>query len=119
MHLLLVLALVAGQPPVRTEAIRAHMTFLASDLLEGRGTGTRGYRLAAEYVASQYEQYGLEPGANGSWFQEVPFRETVPDASSSVTLTRGSGEPVTLKNFIDFVTYGDPLVDDKVIEGDV
>ena len=119
MHILLVLALVASQPPVRVEAIRAHMTFLAGDHLEGRATGTRGYRIAAEYVAAQYAQYGLEPGANGSWFQDVPFRQTIPDASSTVTVTRAGAEPVTLRIFDAFTSSGDPLSAEKVVEGDV
>ena len=118
-NFLLVLALVASSAVARTEAIRAHMTFLASDLLEGRGTGTRGYRIAAEYVAAQYELCGLEPGANGSWYQEVPFRETVPGESSIITFTRDGTAPVTLRNFHEFTSYGDPLTAEKVVEGEV
>jgi Peptidase family M28/PA domain len=119
MHFLLILALVAGVAPIKVEAIRAHMTFLASDLLEGRATGTRGYRIGAEYVAAHYEQYGLEPGANGSWFQEVPFRETVADASSSIVLTRAGAQPVTLQIFDEFTSSGDPLSPEKIVEADV
>jgi hypothetical protein len=109
----LALALLTSVPAAaqfRTDAIRAHVTFLASDLLEGRGTATRGHRIAAEYVASQYALAGLEPGANGSWYQDVPFLETIPGAASTVTLTlQGSRTPVTLKIFEDFTSYGDPL----------
>ena len=54
-------------------AFRSHVEFLADDLLEGRETGTRGYDVAAHYVASQLEGLGLEPGAAGSWFQPVPL----------------------------------------------
>ncbi|HYK04495.1 MAG TPA: M28 family metallopeptidase [Thermoanaerobaculia bacterium] len=103
----------------RVEAIRAHMTFLASDLLEGRGTATRGHRIAAEYVAAQYELAGLEPGANGSWYQDVPFVETVPDAASTVTLTRGGGQPVTLRIFNEFTSYGDPLHGERDVEAEI
>jgi Zn-dependent M28 family amino/carboxypeptidase len=54
--------------------IEAHVTFLADDLLEGREAGTRGYDLAALYVASQYMQLGLEPaGDDGGWLQSVPL----------------------------------------------
>ena len=42
-------------------ALRAHVEFLADDLLEGRGTGSRGHALAAAYVAAQFKQLGLEP----------------------------------------------------------
>jgi hypothetical protein len=103
----------------RAEAIRAHMTFLASDLLEGRGTATRGHRIAAEYVATQYELAGLEPGANGSWFQDVPFVETIPDVASTVTLTRSGGQPITLHLLNQFTSYGDPLHGEHDVEAEV
>jgi len=41
-------------------AVRAHVKFLSSDLLEGRGPGTRGDALATGYIAAQFESYGLE-----------------------------------------------------------
>lgn len=123
MRLLLALTLVlvtsAASAQFKAEAIRAHMRFLASDLLEGRGTATRGYRIAAEYVAAQFDLAGLEPGANGGWFQEVPFLATVPSAESSVTFTRDGAAPVTLRAFETFVTYGDPLHAERVVEGPV
>jgi Zn-dependent M28 family amino/carboxypeptidase len=53
--------------------IDGHLRFLSSDLLEGRAPGTRGGRLAAEYIATQLRAYGVEPGANGSFFQTVPI----------------------------------------------
>lgn len=54
--------------------IEADVRFLADDLLEGREAGTRGYDLAALYVASQYRLIGLEPGGeDGSYFQRVPM----------------------------------------------
>ena len=43
------------------EKIRAHVKFLSSDLLEGRGTGQRGGDIAAEYIATQFALYGLKP----------------------------------------------------------
>ncbi|HEX9981659.1 MAG TPA: M28 family metallopeptidase [Thermoanaerobaculia bacterium] len=95
------------------------MSFLAHDLLEGRGAGSRGYDIAAEYVAAQYQTLGLEPGVNGSWFQSVPFRRTLPDPGSTITLTHPGAAPVTLRFGTDFTTYGDPLTTSKVIDGDV
>src|SRR5215471_20079243 len=57
-------------------ALRAHMQFLADDLLEGRGTGTRGQEIAARYVATEFAAAGLEPaGVKGSYLQPVPLRE--------------------------------------------
>ena len=53
----------------------AHVKFLASDEFKGRKSGTPEYRKAAEYVAAEMQKAGLKPGGeNGTWFQEVPFK---------------------------------------------
>ena len=77
--------------------VRAHVEFLADDLLEGRGTGTRGHEIAAAYVVSQFRALGLQPaGENGGWYQWVPFRRaTLAPGKSSVTLL-DNGKPVAL-----------------------
>ena len=79
---------------IRPEAIRADMRFLSDDLLEGRGTGTRGHELAAKYMAAQFEQMGLQPwGDAGTYFQNVPFKASRPDATkTTLTLVRGGKE---------------------------
>src|SRR5947199_9666176 len=86
------------------EPFRAHMAFLAGDLLEGRGTGTRGQELAARYVAAQFEVLGLTPaGTAGTFYQRVPLREvTVVPERCSVTLTE-NGNRVNLKWGEDFI----------------
>ncbi|KFN42738.1 M28 family metallopeptidase [Arenimonas metalli] len=71
---------VAPAPAPSTEdgarRIEADVAFLADDLLEGRAAGTRGYDLAARYVASRYRAIGLAPaGDDGSYFQKVPLLE--------------------------------------------
>lgn len=74
----------------RADEIRAHMSFLADDLLEGRAVGTRGYQLAARYVASQFEAIGLEPaGDEGSFYQNVPLREASIDNQQSSFMLHG------------------------------
>ena len=56
------------------DRIRAHVKFLSSDLLEGRGPGTRGDQLATEYIATQFALAGLKPaGDRGTYFQQVPL----------------------------------------------
>jgi Zn-dependent M28 family amino/carboxypeptidase len=72
-------------PPSRitTEEIDAHVRFLSSDLLEGRAPGTRGGRLATEYIAAQLEAFGLKPGAaDSSYFQKVPINIVTSDPRS-------------------------------------
>src|SRR5215831_20298506 len=55
---------------ITANSLRAHIRFLASDLLEGRGPATRGDQLAEEYISAQMESFGLKPGGpDGSWFQ--------------------------------------------------
>jgi hypothetical protein len=64
---------------VRAEAIRSHVEFLAGDLLEGRAAATRGYDIAAAYVAAQFRQAGLAPaGDNNTFLQTVPLLEATP-----------------------------------------
>ena len=66
-------------------AIRAHVDFLASDLLEGRGAGTRGGEVAAAYLASQFARLGLEPaGDSGSWYHGVPVISLTPTPELSI-----------------------------------
>src|SRR5216684_7765152 len=61
----------AAAKTVTAESLRAHIRFLASDLLEGRGPATRGDQLAEQYIASEFEALGLKPGGpDGSWFQD-------------------------------------------------
>lgn len=90
--------ILAGAAPAQPRAelqasadrVRAHVEFLADDLLEGRGTGTRGHELAALYVASRFRGLGLRPaGDNGGWYQRVPFRRAAHEGTPAVTLTLG------------------------------
>ncbi|MEL6253172.1 MAG: M28 family peptidase [Bacteroidota bacterium] len=55
---------------IKAEDFKAHIGFLADDLLEGRETGTRGQRLAAAYIRTQFQRIGLAPGnPDGTYFQ--------------------------------------------------
>ncbi|QIG81416.1 M28 family peptidase [Stakelama tenebrarum] len=66
----------ADEPTFSAERVKADVTFLASDELEGRNAGDRGYDVAAKFVATRFESMGLEPGGpDGSWYQMVPFAE--------------------------------------------
>jgi hypothetical protein len=90
---LLHLAAAESPPAFPSERFRAHVEFLADDLLEGRDTGTRGHEVAARYVASQFQAFGLEPGGDdGGWFQRVTLQQTVRGAErGSVTITGPQG----------------------------
>jgi Zn-dependent M28 family amino/carboxypeptidase len=88
---------------VNAQNIRAHVQFLASDLLEGRGTGQRGGDIAAEYIATQFALYGLKPaGENGTYFQRVPMVGIATDGGSSVSLVTNNA-PTPLRMLEDVV----------------
>ena len=74
--------------------IEADVRFLADDLLEGRAAGTRGYDLAARYVANRFRALGLQPaGDDGSYFQKVPLLEARRvREGAAFTVQRGDGD---------------------------
>lgn len=71
---------------ISPERIRAHVKFLSSDLMEGRGVGVRGGQLATEYLATAFALAGAQPvGDDGTYFQNVTLTgvETAPAARLS------------------------------------
>jgi Zn-dependent M28 family amino/carboxypeptidase len=99
------------------EKIRAHVKFLASDPLEGRGTGQRGGDAAADYFATQFESYGLKPaGANGTYFQEVPMVGVRTLGETSFNFVAANLEAITLKNLDDFVTSNESQAETAYID---
>src|SRR6185503_16605913 len=90
---------------INPDRIRAHVRYLSLDLLEGRGPGTRGDKLAAEYIATQFALEGLQPaGENHSFFQQVPLLavHTIEDRTR-FSFVPANGQPVDL-------TYGSQIV---------
>jgi Zn-dependent M28 family amino/carboxypeptidase len=83
----------AADPTFRPEAMQAHVSFLADDLLEGRGTGARGHEIAARYIEAQFKALGLKPaGDNGSWQQRFALQEaSLGEAGAALTITGPSG----------------------------
>lgn len=88
------------------QRIRAHVRFLAHDLLEGRGTGARGGEIAAEYIGTQFALYGLKPaGDNGTYMQKVPLVGITPDPATTFSLVPSSGARMDLKPLDQYVAY--------------
>lgn len=87
----------AADAQMAAERVKAHVTFLASDLLQGREAGSPGYDIAASYVASQFAQLGLKPiGANGSYFQPVPLLAVRPADEGRLVVRGKDGAEVPL-----------------------
>ena len=96
-----------AEPQFSPERFKAHVTFLADDLLEGRAAGTRGYDIAARYIASQFALLGVAPGAsNGTYFQRVDlFESRAAQPAPRLTLSGPRGT-TTLKHGVSAVLFG-------------
>jgi Zn-dependent M28 family amino/carboxypeptidase len=110
----------APQPAFDAEKIRAHVKFLASDLLEGRGTGQRGGDIAGEYIATQFSLYGLKPaGENGTYFQDVPMVGVKTSPETKFQVVPASGQALTLKNLDEFVTNDETQTESAEIDAPI
>jgi hypothetical protein len=106
------------------DSYKSHLEYLGSDSLEGRGTGTRGGKLAAEYIARKFAEIGLEPALNGSYYQNIPLHGIINKKKSKLYLSSeyetkhlvlrddyliiNSGEQTLIPKFTEliFVGYG-------------
>ena len=87
-----------------------HIAYLASDRLEGRLTGSEGHRLAAAYVAGEFEKAGLKPAGIDAYIQPVKFHaRKIVEKDSSLALVRdGTVEPLALGDDAYISTRVDP-----------
>ena len=92
-------ALLSVDPAV----IRAHQSFLASEALAGRGSATRDEAIAAAYVASRFEQYGLRPAPG-----LTSFLQTLPIPAEARIRAKGLPEDALATNVIGFLPGTDP-----------
>jgi Zn-dependent M28 family amino/carboxypeptidase len=111
-----------GMKEFSADALKAHDKFLASDLLEGRGPGTRGDELARLYIAAQFESYGLQPaGDDGTYFQRVPLLGIKMDAANTkVSFVKEGGPTIgPLKHQDEFVGTDQSQSPTSVINSDL
>ncbi len=99
----------SGASSINEASIRGHVRYLADDLLEGRGPGSRGDELTQLYIATQFETLGLQPAAgNGKWLQPFPLVGVRTIAPPNVVFKKGANT-VSLKSVEDFMsTIGRP-----------
>lgn len=104
-------------PKADKAAIKAHLSFLADDLLEGRESGSRGYDIAANYVAAQFAQYGVAPkGDKGGYLQTVPLRSTRLVPGSAVVELHSPAGVERLSGTTDFVMSGSASEDKSNVD---
>ncbi|HET9039184.1 MAG TPA: M28 family peptidase [Gemmatimonadales bacterium] len=93
----------AGTPTVDTLTLRAAASFLASDALRGRGTGTEGGRAAAAYLAAECRRLGLAPLTDTGYAQDLPLTQaTIVPEATTVRIT-GPGVDTTFVHWEDFI----------------
>jgi Zn-dependent M28 family amino/carboxypeptidase len=96
----------AAMQTINPEHIRWHVRYLSHDLLEGRGTGQRGGDIAAEYIATQFAEYGLKPaGDNGTYLQKVPLVGITTLPETKFSLVPKQGAAMHLKPLEEYVAY--------------
>jgi len=110
----------AALETINPEHIRWHVRFLSHDLLEGRGTGQRGGDLAAEYIATQFAEYGLKPaGDHGTYMQRVPLVGITTLPQTQFSLIPKKGETMNLKPMDEYVAYDQTQQPQSDIDADV
>ena len=88
--------------PITGDEIKSHIAVLADDSLQGRKPFTAGETKAITYIASQFKKEGLEPGNNGSYFQDVPMVEITSTPTATMQIS-GAKSAISLNYMTDFV----------------
>src|SRR5256885_15884908 len=107
-----------GTQSITEQDIRAELGFLASDAMQGRGSGTIYERIAAEYIGSQFRQFGLEPGGDTDsagikgYVQRVPLESSA--TWNAIGILRGSdpqaaNEAIMLSAHLDHLGVNEAL----------
>jgi Zn-dependent M28 family amino/carboxypeptidase len=110
----------AALETITPDHIRWHVRYLSHDLLEGRGTGQRGGDIAAEYIATQFAEFGLKPaGDHGTYMQKVPLVgiTTLPETQFSVVPKQG--DAMNLKLLDEFVAYDQTQQAQSDVDADI
>jgi Zn-dependent M28 family amino/carboxypeptidase len=98
-----------AEPQFSADRIRADVTYLADDKLEGRFTLAKGYFAAAAWVANRFATLGLTPGGDvEKWFQIFPIR--MPNGNGDT-----GGKTYKSANVIGILPGGDPKLKDEYV----
>jgi Zn-dependent M28 family amino/carboxypeptidase len=116
--LLIAPAAFAADKAITAEALRAHVRFLASDALEGRGPASKGDTIAEQYIASQFESYGLKPfGTNGTWFQPFEVVGISGHPTELKVTSKGGGATMLFKFWDDMIAVAGEHQPESKLDG--
>jgi Zn-dependent M28 family amino/carboxypeptidase len=82
---------------ISADSLRGHLSFIASDALEGRGTPSRGLDIAAEYIAAQFRRAGLEPIGDDGYFQTATLTVRQPNYEGFELTVHAGEKSISLK----------------------
>src|SRR5215469_6665915 len=104
---------------ISAASLRGNLSFISSDLLEGRATPSRGLDLAAEYIAAQFRRAGLEPARGEDYFQTATLKTGT--AKNVAGLLRGS-DPMLKDTYVIVSAHYDHIGmrshgDDRIYNG--
>ena len=86
----------AALDSISADSLRGHLSFIASDLLEGRETPSRGLDIAAEYIAAQFRRSGLEPAGDDGCFQTANWLVSDRDMTGFALRMKSGGQSITV-----------------------
>lgn len=104
-------------PEITKTEIKAHIEFLASNELQGRFTGSEGCKEAADYIADEFDNYGLEPLFDGKFLQSFPFISGLELGNKNSLLLEINGDKLSLELEQNFITA--PFSGTKKVEGQI
>ena len=104
---------------ISQESFATTTRYLADDARKGRSTGSPEYEDAANFVAAQFAQIGLQPGGDDGWFQQVPFIGAAIDAENSGVILHTASGDVELEWIKDTVVYPDAVRDENHVRAEV
>ncbi len=106
-----------NNPEITAGEIKGHISYLASDELEGRLTGTKGLELAAEYIAAEFKKYSLLPFFDDKYFQEYPFISGLDATKNNIVELEIAGKKYELELNKDFIPA--PFTDNLEVSGGI
>jgi len=107
-----------GLKPITPQEIEAHTRFISDDLLEGRGTGSRGLDIAALYQENYFRSLGLQPGFGESFRQPFWLKGSQPDKNAKLEIF-SDGTKAGLRVSDDFVLSSYREEGPETVEGEL
>lgn len=99
---------------ISEDTFRTHIEVLASDEFEGRSPSSAGEEKTMEYLQTEFQQLGLEPGNGGNYLQDVPLIEMRSDYNEQMTI-RGTDETLELEYTEDFMAISLHMEEDVAL----